>query len=311
MKRVHAHNFEKIRSGDYFTIPKDQLDKVDYASISQPPHQNIYIMRRFAHERLDELMREQLDDNQLFYRDNGYLILRDFIPHELIDRYLELRNELQLGRDQVSQAKTPHVEYREIQDILCYQPLVNVIQTLHSMEMGLIFALTGFKSTQRGWHQDSYLDHDEAMPRCATWVALGDVTKECGPFEFVPKSNQWQALSNKKINKYLKEDYHWPKAHRESVNNAPRWGRLAESFVDDAVFSKIERDNCEVKQFLASKGDVLIWYGRLMHRGMPPEDPSSTRPGLIGHYAPLGEKGRGFFQKRSDKSHYLLPPGKL
>ncbi len=296
------------KQNNYYTVSDQELSRLQYHQVAKPPEQNVYIMRRFQDEKMEQMMVSQLSDHQRYYRDNGYLILRDFIPHDLIDTYLKLRQELKLGINQLPQGQIPHVAYQSIRDITCYGPLVDIIRELHSMELGLIFALTGFKSTQRGWHQDAYLDHDSSVPRCASWIALGDVNKDCGPFEYVPGSHQWQALSNVKLNNYVEPDYHWPHGHRKSINGAPRWGRLCEKFVDPIVFSKIEEEKAEIKPFIASKGDVLIWYGRLMHRGSKAKQDNTERPGLIGHYAPVGERERGLFAKRKDNAYFLVPP---
>ncbi|MBY4892060.1 hypothetical protein KUL25_04705 [Rhodobacteraceae bacterium N5(2021)] len=118
-----------------------------------------------------------MTENQRYYAQHGYLILRDFIPHDLIDAYLALRDRLDLGKRRFKDA-TPYIEHRELRDILVYRPLMEVIRELHAAEMGLIFALTGFRSTKRGWHQDAYLDPDEAVPRLASWIACGDVQSE-------------------------------------------------------------------------------------------------------------------------------------
>ena len=206
---------------------------------------------------------------------------------------------------------TPHVKHAEVLDIVSYKPLMDVIRELHGMEMGLIFTLSGFKSTKRGWHQDAYLDDDSAIPRLASWIACGDVDSDCGPFQYIPGSHRWPALSNTKINGYLKGDYQWPHGHVSRETGELGWGRISEAFIDPAVFRKIKDEGHAVHEFTAQKGDVLLWYGRLMHRGSPARVAGRLRPGLIGHYAPLFERRRGYFAKRSNGVHFLAPPRSL
>jgi hypothetical protein len=43
-----------------------------------------------------------------------------------------------------------------------------------------------------------------------------------------------------------------------------------------------------VKTFMATKGDVLVWHGDLLHGGAPIQDTSSSRKSLIAHLMPLG-----------------------
>ncbi|MBY4892061.1 phytanoyl-CoA dioxygenase family protein [Rhodobacteraceae bacterium N5(2021)] len=66
-----------------------------------------------------------------------------------------------------------------------------------------------------------------------------------------------------------------------------------------------------MREFTAKKGDVLLWYGRLMHRGSPPRAEGSRRPGLIGHYAPIFERRRGYFAQTPTQEHFICPPHKI
>ena len=299
--------FHDLQDKDYYSIPNNKLDSVPYNKLSSPPPGNIYIMRTFKNPQLTKMHQDDLTENQAYYSNHGYLILRNFIPSKLIDDYLELRSSLGLVDGQIK-GVTPHTCYSQVLNIAAYQPLMDVIRELHGMEMGLIFTLSGFKSTKRGWHQDAYLDDDSSVPRLASWIACGDVDTDCGPFQYIPGSHRWQALSNKKINQYLKYDYQWPHGHVSRQTGELGWGRISEAFIDPAVFRKIKSEGHEVHEFTAQKGDVLLWYGRLMHRGSPARVQGKLRPGIIGHYAPLFERRRGYFAKRSNGVHFLAPP---
>lgn len=302
--------FHGLQDKQYYSIPNEELSSVPYQRLSSVPKSNIYAMRTFNDDALAKLHAGDLTEHQTYYAQHGYLILRNFIPASLIDVYLDLRRSLDLGDAQLK-GMTPHVRHREVLDIASYRPLMDVIRELHGMEMGLIFTLSGFKSTKRGWHQDAYLDDNLAIPRLASWIACGDVDSDCGPFQYLPGSHRWAALSNKKINAYLKDDYQWPHGHVSREAGELGWGRISEAFIDPAVFGKIKAEHHAVHEFTAQKGDVLLWYGRLMHRGSPARVPGRQRPGLIGHYAPLFERRRGYFAKRSNGVHFLAPPKSL
>ncbi|OAN81196.1 hypothetical protein A8B78_09295 [Jannaschia sp. EhC01] len=310
LERRYSDIYHDLQEADYYTVPKDQLPHIPYAKLSAPALHNIYLMRRFGDAEVTEAFNADMTENQRYYAQHGYLILRDFIPHDLIDAYLALRDRMDLGKRRFKDA-TPYIEHRELRDILVYRPLMEVIRELHAAEMGLIFALTGFRSTKRGWHQDAYLDADEAVPRLASWIACGDVTDQSGPFEYVPGSHRWPALSNQKINEFLRPDVQWPDGHVARKNGEMGWGRISEAFIDPAVYAKIENDGAEVREFTAKKGDVLLWYGRLMHRGSPPRAEGSRRPGLIGHYAPIFERRRGYFAQTPTREHFICPPHKI
>ncbi|MHA3915521.1 phytanoyl-CoA dioxygenase family protein [Halovulum sp. GXIMD14793] len=302
--------FHRTKLQDYYAIPQEQLDHVHYSKLASPPKYDVYPAKLVGDDRMRTEFLNSLTENQRYYGENGYLISRNLIPHDLCDAYLELRKKRGMGQNQFSDS-TPYVEHPEIRRIATYKPLMDIIRELHGYEPGLIFTLTGFKSTERGWHQDAYLDRDDAIPRIATWIAIDDVDEECGPFEYIPGSHHWMALSNVKINEYLKEEYRWPNGHRARAAGVPGWGRISEAFVDPAVYAKIERDGAEVKHFTAKKGDVMFWYGRLMHRGSPPRREGATRSGLIGHYSPIFERERGVFREDGNGSRYILPPDKV
>ena len=310
VERRYSDVFHGLQEADYYTIPKDKLPQIHYSELARMAQQNIYILRKPQNEDVAASFRNDMTDNQRYYADNGYLILRDFIPADLIDAYLELRTEHDVKKGQFPD-NTPFIEHKLMRDVLLYPPLMEVIRELHAAEMGLIFSLTGFKSTKRGWHQDAYLDPEDALPRLASWIACGDVSDQTGPFEYVPGSHRWPALSNEKINAFLKPDYRWPHGHTARKAGVPGWGRIAEAFIDPAVYSKIDRDGAEVHEFTAQKGDVLLWYGRLMHRGSPARTENAERPGLIGHYAPIFERKRGYFAKTSEKGYFICPPHKI
>ena len=305
----YSEEYYKNRVKPFYTIGESEMDTIRYEQISSPPRTNIYTMKRFPDNTLSSLHSKGLSENQKRYSNSGYLILRNFIPEEIIEDYIKLRDKLGLGVNEFSDV-TPFIEHPEVRALTAYPPLLAVLAELHSSEMGLIFTLTKFLSTERGWHQDAYLDRNDAIPRVAVWFALGSIDKSGGPFEFIPGSHQWDALDNQKINRYLKEEYRWPAAHRNRVPGAPGWGRIAEAFVDPAVNRHMEELGLSYKPFVANQGDVLIWYGRLMHRGSPPSEPGTVRPAIIGHYAPIFERERGLFAKVADHSYVIAPPHK-
>jgi hypothetical protein len=51
--------------------------------------------------------------------------------------------------------------------------------------------------------------------------------------------------------------------------------------------AEAEFEKRKVKRVLYTpkgKGDLLIWHGKLFHRGTVARDPSLLRPGIIAHY---------------------------
>jgi hypothetical protein len=59
---------------------------------------------------------------------------------------------------------------------------------------------------------------------------------------------------------------------------------ITERFVGPAIEAEIHDRAVAPCRFLGRKGDVLIWHGRLMHRGTRPVHTGLERRALIAHY---------------------------
>jgi ectoine hydroxylase-related dioxygenase (phytanoyl-CoA dioxygenase family) len=150
------------------------------------------------------------------------------------------------------------------------------MRSLIGEQMMLHLCLTGWVSTERDWHQDDYLNPPFVNSwYAAVWMALGDIHPDSGPFEYVPGSHRWPLMRGDKIRARMP----WRQATQ------PNWPAVSESFVVPAVEAEIERRGAIVRPFIAKRGDVLIWHGRLLHRGSKPKQPGMMRNSLICHYS--------------------------
>lgn len=220
-----------------------------------------------------------LDADQSFWRDNGYLIKEKFIPDDLIDRYCELRaRHPSVGG---WSCPVPYMYVEELRDISLYKPTMEMMEKLIGEEMGLHLNLTGWVSTDRNWHQDDYLNPPYINSwYCAVWVALEDIHPDCGPFEFVPGSHKWPLMKSHKVRMFLKAE------ERNDIG----WPSIAERFVNDVAEEEIGKRQLPRQKFIAKKGDVLFWHGRLMHRGSYANVPGMERKTLISHYSGISHR---------------------
>ena len=285
------------------------IDEISFDSISIEKKKDIYIFQdRFDSVESKAEFLSQLSDRQLYYRENGYVIERGLIETELLDELASLRQTLKLGAHGKFPDYTPYVDYEVLKKICCSEKLHSILCELHGEHMGVRFNLSPLASTERGWHQDAYLDDEYSIPRCAAWIALDNVPMDCGPFEYVPGSHRWNTLSRSKVNSFITEELRWPKNH-------PGWSTISEAFVDPACIEEIKKKQGEIKPFLAKKGDVLIWHGRLLHRGAPPINKDAIRPGLITHYSSVIEitnknPNGNFMRYGKSGGYYWLPKSK-
>src|SRR5207253_345201 len=79
----------------------------------------------------------------------------------------------------------------------------------------------------------------------------------------------WGLLRSEKVRRYLTEE---ERTRREPATGINQWPTYAERFTTPAIEAEIRSTGSEVKRFLGRKGDVLIWHGRLVHRGSAPRN---------------------------------------
>jgi hypothetical protein len=220
-----------------------------------------------------------LDDDQRFWRANGYLHLPKFIPDGLIDAYCAVRGALDLPGGW--RTPTPYVQVAECRDLGLYAPLMDKLESLIGGEMGMHLNLTGWVSTGRDWHQDDYLN-----PPCvnswyaAVWIALDDIHPDAGPFQFVPGSHTWPLVRRDNVFAFLT-----PEQRRSEYWPGKTQGAISRAFEDEFARRGVCHD-----VYLPKKGDALIWHGRLAHRGSQPNDLSLRRKSFIAHYSSLAHR---------------------
>jgi hypothetical protein len=221
-----------------------------------------------------------LTSTQLSWHRDGVAILPRFLPDDLIGAYSERRARPLNGTEDGWMSGTAYLYAAEMRDLALYPPLMMEMKALISEPMMLHLCLAGLVSTERDWHQDDYLNPPFVNSwYAAVWMALDDIHPDSGPFEYVPGSHRWPLLRVDKIRSRMP----W----REAAGN---WPALSEPIVVPAINAEIERRGATVRQFIAKRGDVLIWHGRLLHRGSKPNKPGLIRSSLICHYSGLSHR---------------------
>jgi len=221
-----------------------------------------------------KIAKNDLSHAQQAWAENGALWLENFIPGGQADRYVDFWKKNSPGKGGWSYP-TPYVEHKEIRDFALYPPLMDLMQKILGGEMVLHLTLTGFQTTTRSWHQDDFLN-----PACvnswyaAVWVALEDIHPHSGPFQYVPGSHHWPLLRQTKVKRQLSE--------REAKSNM--WPTYSERILKPLFTEKFDRHNLRPVDFVAKKGDVLIWHGRLAHQGSKALNTTLDRKSLIMHY---------------------------
>lgn len=149
---------------------------------------------------------------------------------------------------------------------LCMDPRLTSI--LHRL-MGHAPVVCNTLLFEWGSEQDMHSDMFYMAPMSenqmvATWIALDDVTENNGPLVYVPRS-------------------HKIPPHRFShgrVQAIPEETAAAVATTNE----KIHQAGLRPENFLAKRGDVLIWHSQLVHGGGPILDRSAKRLSLVTHY---------------------------
>jgi hypothetical protein len=233
---------------------------------------------------LDE---SKLSERQKLWRQNGYLLLENFLPHDLIDAYVAVREKWQVPGGWG--CPSPYMHVPEIRDLSLYPPLHEVIKELFGGEFVLHLNLTGFVSTERDWHQDDYLNPQSINGwYLATWMALEDIDPNCGPFQYVAGSHRWPTLRRDKVRSFLPPLYARAEGWQHDYGH---WASWSEDYVARAVDRQMETTGLAAQEFLGKKGDVLLWHACLAHRGSRPRVPGTSRRALISHFTEASRMG--------------------
>ena len=200
-----------------------------------------------------------------FYKENGYIILKNAIPADLISAYEAVWLEAHSSNGEITSIRgwensDSFQEHDEILDIMCHENIYNFLNLIND-KLTLHLTFTTWTSTMQSWHQDSATSASNFYT--GVWVALDNVSMDSGPFQFVPGSHKWD----------LDFDYIYAPDHTERVAKV--------------LNEKILETNSSVFAFTAEKGDVLIWDGHLVHGGGNPKIYNLLRKSLIGHYTPM------------------------
>jgi hypothetical protein len=236
-------------------------------------------------DKIPLLDRKNIDESKLTpeqktWRRDGALVLPGFMPEALLDAYAA-RRAAEAGPGGWLMG-SPYVHVPEMRDLTLYPPLMEMMKSLIGEDMLLHLCLTGWVSTEREWHQDEYLSADFVNSwYAAVWIAVGDIHPDCGPFEYVPGTQPWPLINGEKVRSFLSPE---ERERRDPNSGDLNWPKLAERFVTPAYDYEIARHQASIVPFIAKKGDVLIWHGRLVHRGSLARQLGMERRSRIAHY---------------------------
>lgn len=211
------------------------------------------------------------------YERDGYTIVRGGFDAEECDRFTAYMMDLQAGRSTVEgYAPRDPDDWSRLISRSCHHPaglawmidprLREPLLDFLGDEPDGVQSMYLYKGSEQRRHQDAY-----HLPGCmSAWVALQKVDARNGSIHIQVGSHKGPLLEKKDF----RED--------EAGNRRPWFGWDPE----DAFDALFEQNGLPEIAVEASKGDLVFFDGRLIHRGGPILEPGSFRHSWAGHYIP-------------------------
>jgi ectoine hydroxylase-related dioxygenase (phytanoyl-CoA dioxygenase family) len=133
------------------------------------------------------------------------------------------------------------------------------------------FQTLGFtQGSEQRAHSDSiHMTTEPPGFLIAAWIALEDCGPDSGPLFYYPGSHRLPYV--------MTGDY-------DSGNTAWTLGAETNRRYEDRIAQVIQEKQLQKQDFIARRGDVLIWHANLLHGGNPIRKKGVTRRSLVCHY---------------------------
>lgn len=203
------------------------------------------------------------------YNQEGYLLLRQQVSHELIDRALQAIEQEYPAR--VGELPSRHQDlwkkYATVREVASQPQIFDVLRMLYDREP-IPFQTLNFKfGTQQRAHSDTiHFSSTPARFMCGVWVAMEETDTNNGPLFYYPRSHRQKEFNYFDIG--IEAEANYAEYHHY------------EDFVEEFM----EANGYERQEIHMQKGDVLIWSSNLVHGGMPIKSDNVTRWSQVTHY---------------------------
>lgn len=216
------------------------------------------------------------EHTERFERD-GYTIVRGGFDPTECDHFVDYMSDLQAGRQTVEGfAPRAADDWSRLISRNCHHPaglawmldprLRQPLRTLLGDEPDGVQSMYFYTGSEQRRHQDAFY-----LPSCmSAWVALGEVGAFNGSIHIQVGSHKGALME--------KRDF-----RLDDEGNPGPWHGWNQ---DDAFDVLFERNGFPEIAVEASKGDVVFFDGRLIHRGGPILESGSFRHSWAGHYIP-------------------------
>ena len=237
-------------------------------------------------------------DEYIFYRRNGYLIVRNLLAPDEVDELLTFASDLLYGRELLPGMEPPPPDATEEQlfsrfsrihmlhrvhpiaeRYLLHPRVLDVLEALIGPDVlalqTMLFLNPPGKGGQ-GWHQDAYYISTYPDTLIGAWIALDRADEQNGCLWVVPGSHC--------------EPIYPPHGQRGIIHADGAFEDLHEvehvSHLDDEVntLSQVVRKYPPAIPVVLEPGDVVFFEGHLLHRSYPNRTADRFRRAFVSHY---------------------------
>ncbi len=209
------------------------------------------------------------------YQRDGFVIVRNCLDAATCDAFVSYMLDVHAGRISVPEfeKRDPDDWFRVFQlhqvdrtsrNILLQPDTGAMLEQLYGGPMEGIQSMYFYKGSEQAHHQDNFY-----LPGCVgVWLAFQDITREIGSLYVQRGSHKGPFISYKDRGAPHGQDARFWDGYFEDVKkNFDRNGQ--------------EEVCCQIK-----KGDMIIFHGRLIHRGGPILTKGAFRHSMANHYLP-------------------------
>jgi phytanoyl-CoA hydroxylase len=240
-----------------------------------------------------------LEEKLRFWQQNGYVILENVIPQDLIDTYwndveelvehpekYKLMTRIDLPKFEPIQERMikdfPKVDlkgkYVKLNDfhhlsetgknLMTHPAIVNFLEAIFQQQVVVMQSLTFLFGSQQPSHQDfPWVTAKIASHLAAAWIPLEDITADSGPLYYYVGSHKMPKFN-----------------FGNGILFNQRSTRTALEFAD-YLDKSCAAQGYPKETLLIKRGDVLIWHAALAHGGGLIDNPDSTRKSYVCHYS--------------------------
>jgi phytanoyl-CoA hydroxylase len=246
-------------------------------------------------------------DQLKFWVENGYLIIKNAVPSELID---EVNSDIDLAwnggmpslwvehwanqlynfdpvrkelREKPHKLLDLYSESESTRKAIFSKPILDFLTLIFDRKPMAFQSLSFWWGSRQPIHQDSaYVICDSPMEFVASWIALEDIHPDSGALEYYEGSHRMK-------------EFLFQGSSKGMPPGDPDGKRFLDSIHEQAEVMGLKR-----KKLLINKGDALIWSADLAHGGSQNVTPGISRRSHVTHYCPVSNRPQYFGKNHDD-----------